>query len=112
MKRAQRLRQQRGIERAEENLDKLMTKVQKSVGKEKVVKERAKGWEEVNGEKKKKKGKNAFEMLAGDDEEEGEKESRNWGQDEEMDGGEAAIVGETVAPVQSVPLTVQEDEQL
>lgn len=113
------------MERAEENLDKLQLKVAKSVGREKKVKERRKGWEEVNEAKKKKKGKgNAFEAL-GEDEADAKK-GREWVSDEEMDedvdGGEVkapeAVVGETaqvlevVVPATTVPLPVEEDELL
>ena len=45
MTRAQRLRHQRGLEKAAEVLDKRQVKVVKSLGKEKVVKERSRMWE-------------------------------------------------------------------
>ncbi|KAF2646229.1 hypothetical protein P280DRAFT_368951, partial [Massarina eburnea CBS 473.64] len=60
LKRAQRLRQQKGMGRAEDNMDKLELKRVKSFGKEKKVKERAKAWDEVNEtglNKKKTRGK-------------------------------------------------------
>lgn len=125
MKRAQRLRQLKGIERAADNLDKLELKVARSVGKEKKIRERRKGWEEVNGGKKAKSG-NAFEVL----EENGTEERRKeWVSDEEMDNGDAdmdaeneglpvAVVGEVkhleVVLPETVPLPVatEEDELL
>ncbi|KAL1606228.1 hypothetical protein SLS60_003630 [Paraconiothyrium brasiliense] len=86
LKRAQRLRQLKGAERAEENLDKLQHKVAKSVGREKRVRERAKGWDDINEAKvKAKKKKNAFDALGGEEEGE-EKKAREWGGDEAMDG--------------------------
>ncbi|KAF2681511.1 hypothetical protein K458DRAFT_309438 [Lentithecium fluviatile CBS 122367] len=114
VKRAQRLRQLKGMERAADNMDKLELKRMKSVGKEKKVKERAKGWEEVNGVwTKKKKTKNTLE----EDEQE-KRGGREWVSDEEMDDTAAgtedavpdAIAGEVkelevVVPA-SVPLPV------
>jgi hypothetical protein len=117
------------MERAADNLDKLEARVQKSVGREKKVKERRKGWEDVNNEKKKKglKG-NAFELL---EEEENKRQEREWVSDDEMpevddesgvEEGDVAskeVRGEVkhvdaVVP-ESVPLpaaTVEEDEML
>lgn len=104
------------MERAEENLDKLQLKVAKSLGREKKVRERRKGWEDINeGKKKKKAGGNAFGALGGEGGEdvvigEGRKQ-RNWGEDEEMDGADAegdnAAGGEVKAPEsESVGLNV------
>lgn len=112
--RGQRLRQQKGLERAADNMDKLEIKRLKSLGKGKVVKERAKGWEDINEEGlKKKKGKsgNAFDEL---DEQETKKD-REWVSDEEMDesapvAGEGKDVEAVVA--ESVPVAVEEDEML
>lgn len=75
------------MERAADNIDKLELKRAKSAGKEKKVRERSKGWEEVNGERVVKKttnGVNGFAALGGE-EEGGEWESRKWGSDEDMD---------------------------
>lgn len=103
------------MERAADNLDKLELKVQKSVSKEKKVKERKKGWEDVNEEKVVKKQNNAFEALEEQD------DGREWVSDEEMPevevGAEetkAAGAVNTVPVAQSVPLPVAEvgDEML
>ncbi|KAF5855512.1 hypothetical protein ETB97_009089 [Aspergillus alliaceus] len=48
MTRAQRLRQQKGIERAENILGQLDKKVEKSVGRAKIVKSRRGDWEDLN----------------------------------------------------------------
>lgn len=99
-------------------MDKLQVKRGKSFGKEKLVKDRAKGWEDVNGEgKKKKKAANGFDAL----EEDAKKEDREWVSDEDMDGNDlsapvAEVNGESkeaglVAPA-SIPLPVVEDELL
>lgn len=131
LKRQQRLRQQKGIERAEDVLDKMELKVQKSVGRERKVKERRKGWEEVNEIKKKRRKQNAFEAL--EDGEEAGRKDREWVSDEEMDGDvnggaedgmeDNVVVPEIAGEVkklelvdpESVPLpavTVEEDEML
>lgn len=110
MTRAQRLRQAKGLERAADNMDKLELKRIKSFGKEKKVKERAKGWEDVNGISVKKTKK-----KDGD-----EKKDSEWVSDEEMDGDEAApAVGEVEGEAQtvdtaaaSIPLPAAEDELL
>lgn len=111
------------MERAEDVIDKLESKKAKSIGREKKVRERKKGWEEVNGEKKVKG--NAFDAL--DDAENNERKDRDWISDEDMsevEGGAAdsnvaeldisGEVKELVVP-ESVPLpiaTVEEDEML
>jgi hypothetical protein len=84
LKRAQRERYQKGLERGADNMDKLELKRQKSKLREKNVKERAKGWEDINGEGGKRK-KGAFDVLAveGDDDD----DEKAW-VDEEM--GDAA----------------------
>lgn len=128
MTRAQRLRQQKTLERAADNMDKLELKRIKSMGSERKIKERAKGWEDVNGVsmKKSKKGVNAFEGLD-DEETEEQRKEREWVSDEEMDGndltapdaaassnGEVKGEGkptEVIAPA-AVPLPVEEDELL
>ncbi|OAG23449.1 hypothetical protein CC77DRAFT_1092776 [Alternaria alternata] len=82
MTRAQRLRYQKGLERAEENMDKLEKKRAKSVGKSKKIVERAKGWENVNGDGTKKSKKQiAIEQL----EDEEKRKEREWVSDEDMD---------------------------
>jgi hypothetical protein len=123
MTRAQRVRYQKGLERAEENMDKLELKRMKSVGKVTVVKERAKGWEDVNtnGTKKPRK-ENVIDQLA-----EEKRKEREWVSDEDMDDEEAGapdgteqkveeVKGESKAEdavlPQSVPLPVEKDEML
>lgn len=92
MTRAQRLRYQKGLERAEENIDKLELKRAKSSGKGKLVKERAKGWDDINVSGTRKiKNRNAFEDI-----EEDNGKEREWVSDEEMDNNDltAPIEGE------------------
>ena len=90
MKRQQRLRQLNAIERAADNMDKLELKVQKSAGKEKKVRDRKKGWEELNvhgGNEKSVKMKrgNVFNGLEDGEEESRSGKEREWVSDEEMD---------------------------
>lgn len=115
MTRAQRLRHQKGLERAADVLDKRQVKVVKSLGKEKNIKERSKGWEDVNGEGKKKK-KTAG--VDGDDDEAEQKADREWVSDEDMDDQEAAEAqgsnqpADAAAAPANIPLPVEEDELL
>ena len=116
MTRAQRLRHQKGLERAGEILDKRQVKVVKSIGKQENIKNRAQGWEDVNGDGKKKKKK----TKAVDEEE--VKNDGGWVDDEEMDETVAAVPEATVvedgeaAKVQDAAagtsLPVEEDELL
>ncbi|KAH7384097.1 Alb1-domain-containing protein [Phaeosphaeria sp. MPI-PUGE-AT-0046c] len=115
MTRAQRMRHQKGLERAADVLDKRQVKVVKSLGKEKNIKDRSKGWEDVNGEGKKKK-KTAG--VDGDDNDETEpKADREWVSDDDMDDQVPAEVqgsgNEVDAAVPaSIPLPVEDDELL
>ncbi|KAF2851435.1 hypothetical protein T440DRAFT_394565 [Plenodomus tracheiphilus IPT5] len=85
--RAQRLRQQKGLERAADNMDKLEVKRSKSFVREKKVKERAKGWEDVNGDGervvKRKEKKDTAEM--------GLEDAGGW-VDEDMDEADVDVV--------------------
>ncbi|KAL1797920.1 hypothetical protein ACET3X_004526 [Alternaria dauci] len=126
MTRAQRLRYQKGLERAEENMDKLEKKRAKSVGKSKKIIERAKGWEDVNGDGSKKSKKQvALEQL----EDEEKRKEREWVSDEDMDveeetaaaeGGAGAKDGEVKGEgkemdgqlSEKVPAPVEVDEML
>lgn len=122
MTRAQRLRHQKGLERAADNMDKLELKRVKSFGREKKVKERAKGWEDVNVEGVKKTKTSTKDAL---EQEAESKEEREWVSDEEMDEDDtgsqveataAEVTGESkeveVEIPLSVPLPVDEDELL
>jgi hypothetical protein len=84
MTRAQRLRHQKGLERAEDILAKRHVNVVKSLRKFDNIKERAKGWEDVNGEGKKKK-KKASAVDEADEEEAKSMKDSGWVSDEDMD---------------------------
>jgi hypothetical protein len=127
MTRAQRLRHQKGLERGADNLDKMQVKVVKSLDKEKNIKDRSKGWEDVNGDgttKKKKKDTASLDDVPGDADAV-ESKDREWVSDEDMD--DTAVVappalqdGQVKAPsaqaeapaAADVPLPVVEDELL
>ncbi|CAI6341069.1 unnamed protein product [Periconia digitata] len=124
MTRAQRQRQLKGMERAEQNMDKLELKVAKSVGRERKVKERAKGWEEVNAlPGKGKKGKKTNGEVDEDGDEAVSKSERRWELDEEMEDGGAleetpvAVGGEVkemnaVVPETAPVLAAKFDDEL
>lgn len=104
MTRAQRLRHQKGLERAADVMDKRQVKVVKSLGKERNIKERSKGWEDVNGDGKKRK------KTTGLDD---DKNDREWVSDKDMDDTAVAAAPEPAAAVaESIPLPVVEDELL
>jgi hypothetical protein len=126
MTRAQRLRHQKGLERAADNLDKMQVKVVKSLGKEKNIKERSKGWEDVNGDGTKKKKKSNVLNESDDDDADAKKE-REWVSDEDMDDTATAALDSSSAKEgeengqgkqveaaipESIPLPVVEDELL
>jgi hypothetical protein len=118
LKRSQRVRAQKAMERAADDMDKWELKKAKSIQKAATIKDRAKLWDDINGESKSKKNKSAFAVLAEDGGEES-KSGRQWGGDEEMDeastkegkvqdGGKA----EGVEASASVAMPVEEDELL
>jgi len=90
LSRQKRIRQRKGIERADIVNDQLEKKVEKSLKRQKVVKERAKDWSDMN---KKVQSKGAFAALAEDD---GEGE---WEDVKEVDMGGRYT---EAAPVQEV----------
>ena len=118
LKRSQRMRAQKAMERAADDMDKWELKKAKSIQKAATIKDRAKMWDDINGESKSKKNKSAFAALAEDGGEEGKTE-RQWGGDEEMDEAgtkesevqSAGKAGGVEAPT-SVAAPVEEDELL
>jgi hypothetical protein len=105
MTRAQRLRHQKGLERAEDILAKRQVNVVKSLRKMDTIKERAKMWEDVNGEPKKKKKTHALDDV---DDTEAAKKDREWVSDEEMD--EAATAVTAPSTVQNREVSKTEDD--
>ncbi|KAL5384398.1 hypothetical protein PMIN06_009742 [Paraphaeosphaeria minitans] len=121
MKRGQRLRALEAAEKAEANAEKLALKVAKSLGREKKVKERRKGWEEVNEAKRKKAAKakananaNGFGALGGDEEEVNDGGEWETLGDEVMDGADAdGVTNEDVKLVDvDVDVTAGKDPKM
>ncbi|KAF2627341.1 hypothetical protein BU25DRAFT_368253 [Macroventuria anomochaeta] len=115
LKRAQRVRAQKAMERAADDMDKWELKKAKSIQKAASIKDRAKVWDDINGDSKGRQ-KSAFAALA--EEREERERVRAWGGEEEM--GEAAKegaaksqgeLGDDKAPT-SVAAPVEEDELL
>ncbi|KAF1355903.1 hypothetical protein EJ07DRAFT_35912, partial [Lizonia empirigonia] len=84
LKRAQRVRAQKAMERAADDMDKWELKKAKSITKAASIKGRAKMWDDINGESISSK-KSAFATLAEDGETEASKKEREWVSDEDMD---------------------------
>jgi hypothetical protein len=121
MTRAQRIRHEKGLERAAAVMDKRQVKVVKSLGKQDNIKERAKQWEDVNGEGKKNK-KKKTSSLEEADKDDAEAKSMGWVDvdDENMDENDAAQDGQVkgenkpvdTAVSEGIALPVVEDELL
>lgn len=108
MTRSQRVRAEKAMERAADDMDKWEAKKKKSIEKAATIKERAKLWEDVNGESVKGK-KSAFSVLA----EEGEAgKKRVWGDAEMGDVQGAEVPEDKGGEVSSVAAPVVEDELL
>ncbi|KAH6892986.1 Alb1-domain-containing protein [Thelonectria olida] len=105
-----RRRHEKGLEMAEAVIERTSLKVEKSLGRERVVKERSKTWEDVN----KKAGFAVLQDEGGQDE---KQEDEGWETDEDMGGaGEKTL--SAPAPVEApvsattVPLPIDEDEEI
>lgn len=108
MTRSQRVRAEKAMERAADDMDKWEAKKKKSIEKAATIKERAKLWEDVNGESVKGK-KSAFSVLA----EEGEAgKKRVWGDAEMGDVQGAEVPEDKGGEVSSVAAPVAEEELL
>ncbi|PTB69261.1 hypothetical protein BBK36DRAFT_16675 [Trichoderma citrinoviride] len=99
-----RRRQEKGLEMAEAFVERTSKKLEKSIGKAKVVQARAKKWDDINKSAEESRS-NAFEVLRqaigeDDDEKEGETKMEEWETDDEIDGeNTAGAVAESAAPV-------------
>lgn len=83
---------------AEAFLDRTSKKLEKSLGKSRVVQSRAKRWDDVNKAAQESKS-NAFEALRQVIDEGGEAKGGEWETDDEMDGDEGAEGAESAVPV-------------
>jgi hypothetical protein len=104
-----RRRHEKGLEMAEAVIERTSLKVKKSLGREKVVKERSKTWEDVNK-------KAGFAVLQDEGEDETQ-EDEGWETDEDMAGaGEKTLSAPAPAEVPvsatAVPLPIDEDEDI
>ncbi|KAF2995673.1 hypothetical protein E8E13_002543 [Curvularia kusanoi] len=108
MTRSQRMRAEKAMERAADDMDKWELKKAKSIEKAASIKDRAKMWEDINGESEQKKKKSAFAVLA---EEGGAAKERVWGGDAVMDES-VGVSAEKPAEASSVAAPVVEDELL
>ncbi|KAF2489933.1 hypothetical protein BU16DRAFT_567026 [Lophium mytilinum] len=113
VKRQQRLRQTRGMERAADFMEKMEVKVQKSMGRTKTVKERRKPWEELNSGIAPKKDQNPFDVLEED-------ENDGWVSDEEMvqdsaqdasNTGTGIEVAQPLVAPESIPLPIADGQE-
>lgn len=117
MTRAQRVRAEKAMERAADDMDKWEKKKAKSIEKARGIKERAKVWDDINGESVSvvKKGK-SFAALAEDGDEEKKGKESVWVDvgDDEMDDAEKNGAVQAVEPEKttSVAPPVEEDELL
>ncbi|KAH6611610.1 c6 zinc finger domain-containing [Trichoderma cornu-damae] len=109
-----RRRQERGLEMAEAFIERTGKKLEKSIGKARVVQARSKKWEHINKAVQESKS-NAFEVLRQGNGEGGEFKAGEWETDEEMDGDDAAAEGNSASaqPTAAAPaLDVDDDEIL
>lgn len=86
---------------AEAVVERTSKKLEKSLGKARVVQSRAKKWDDINKDAQKSK-ENAFAVLMQDGDDE-DKEEREWETDEEMDGENAAKDAAPAPPAAAAP---------
>jgi hypothetical protein len=102
-----RRRHEKGIEMAEAVIERTGQKVKRSVGHQRVIKERSKAWDKVN------KDVDVDAPGADDDDEEDAKsgDDKAWETDEEMDGdADAAASKKDVSTTAAAPKTTDSDD--
>lgn len=112
MSRAQRVRAEKAMERAADDMDKWEAKKKKSIEKAGVIKGRAKMWEEVNGESvgRKKGGEKSFEVLESEEAGKGGNKGPRFGfGDEEMEEVGVVDQGEDKAGLSVAPPVVEDE---
>jgi hypothetical protein len=115
MTRAQRVRAEKAMERAADDMDKWEKKKAKSIEKAKGIKERAKVWDEVNEiDVKKSKKKGTFAGLEDEGDELDAKGRSVWVDVKEGDAEMDEVAGKETGgeKVESVAPVVEEDELL
>ncbi|KAI5461729.1 Alb1-domain-containing protein [Mariannaea sp. PMI_226] len=112
-----RRRHEKGLEMAEAVIERTRSKVEKSMGRGRVVKERSKTWEDINK-------KATFALLkdeADEDDEDDAKDGQGWVTDDDMDGagekapGVPAPSAETSVPAAmttSQPIPTDDDDEI
>ncbi|EHK20125.1 uncharacterized protein TRIVIDRAFT_68694 [Trichoderma virens Gv29-8] len=93
-----RRRQEKGLEMAEAFIERTSKKLEKSIGKARVVQARSKKWEDINKAVQESR-TNAFEALKQDDDEDDEAKGAEWETDDDMDGEASAKTDAAAAPV-------------
>ncbi|PNP57007.1 hypothetical protein THARTR1_02849 [Trichoderma harzianum] len=86
-----RRRQEKGLEMAEAFVERTSKKLEKSLGKAKVVQARSKKWDDINKDVQVTKA-NAFAVLSQGGDEDGEANGGEWETDDDMDGDDGAKV--------------------
>ncbi|RFU80348.1 c6 zinc finger domain-containing [Trichoderma arundinaceum] len=103
-----RRRQEKGLEMAEAFIERTSKKLEKSIGKARVVQARSKKWDAINKAVQESKN-NAFAVLSQGDGEGGEAQAGEWETDEEMDGDNAAE-GNSAAAQSAVAAPALDDD--
>ncbi|KAL7808792.1 Alb1 domain-containing protein [Trichoderma aethiopicum] len=112
-----RRRQEKGLEMAEAFVERKNKKLEKSLGKARVVQSRAKKWDDINKDAEQTRS-NAFEVLrlatgeavGGDDDKEGETKMGEWETDDEVDGETGAGAVESAGAAPAVPVVDEDDD--
>ncbi|KAL6691481.1 Alb1 domain-containing protein [Trichoderma pleuroticola] len=86
-----RRRQEKGLEMAEAFVERTSKKLEKSLGKAKVVQARSKKWDDINKDVQGAKA-NAFAVLSQGGDVDGEANGGEWETDDDMDGDDGAKV--------------------
>ncbi|KAL7915434.1 Alb1 domain-containing protein [Trichoderma velutinum] len=103
-----RRRQEKGLEMAEAFIERTSKKLEKSLGKAKVVQSRSKKWDAINKDAQETKA-NAFAVLSqagGDD----ETKDGEWETDDDMDGDNGAKVKTAAAAAVPAPPVLDDDD--
>lgn len=99
--RQQKLRQQKGVENAERNIDKLEVKIKKSTSRQRRRQRRARGWDELNGK---------TVTVEGNGEKMAEVEEDADGKAKDMEGVEMPDLEQQIPVLASEPVAAAETE--
>ncbi|KAK4082779.1 uncharacterized protein Triagg1_1669 [Trichoderma aggressivum f. europaeum] len=111
-----RRRQEKGLEMAEAFVERTGKKLEKSLGKAKVVQARSKKWDDINKDVQETRA-NAFAVLSqgGNDEDGDEANGGEWETDDDMDGDDGAktkTTNTTTAAVPAPPVLDDDDDEI